>query len=322
MTLPGKDQEWTVLVTGGAGFIGSNLVRRIEADWPNARVTVLDDFRSGNFKNLEGFRGDLVTADLAIADLRAYFDPNEFQAIFHLASITDTRVEDQFKMCHDNIEAFRNLLEFALESGTPVTYASSAATYGVSDESKPNTEEDPRKPANVYGYSKVQLENLSARFLERAGDSGFKINGVRYFNVYGPGEAHKESMASMVYQLYTQMKAKKNPRIFKDGEQKRDFVHVDDAVECTLRAFDKGIPGVFNTGSGEAQSFNQLIEYLNEALETKLRTDFINNPYEFFQPFTQADLSRSKEMLGYEPKYKLKEGVADYVKWLEAQPKA
>jgi len=323
MTLPGKDNVWNVLVTGGAGFIGSTLVRRIETDWPAARVTVLDDFRSGSFKNLEGFRGDLVTADLGIADLHAYFKPGDFDAVFHLASITDTRVEDQFQMCHDNIEGFRNLLEFLAPTRTPVTYASSAATYGVSAESNPNSEGDPRKPANAYGFSKVQLENLAARVLARPGNEEWRINAVRYFNVYGPGEAHKGAMASMAYQLYLQMKDGRRPKVFKDGTQQRDFVHVDDAVACTLLAFDKGERGgVYNTGSGEARSFNDLIDRLNDALETKHKPDYIANPYAFFQPFTQADLTRSKETLGYEPKYTLKEGIAAYVEWLKGQAKA
>lgn len=315
MNLPGKNAIWRVLVTGGAGFIGSRLVRRIEAEWPNADVTVVDDFRSGDFRNLEGFQGDLISEDLGLLDLNSLFKPKAFDAIFHLASITDTRVTDQLEMCRDNIESFRNLLEYAKASHTPVTYASSAATYGI--DGKVNVETDERKPANVYGFSKVQLENLAAKHLNQPDNAGWKVNAVRYFNVYGPHEQHKGPMASMIYQLYLQMTQGKRPRVFKSGEQCRDFVHVDEAVQCTLLAMNSGKPGVFNTGSGEARSFNDVIEQLNKVLGTKLAAEYIDNPFAFFQPYTQADLSRSKAELGYEPKHTLASGIAQYIAWLQ-----
>jgi ADP-L-glycero-D-manno-heptose 6-epimerase len=317
MSLPGKNAIWRVLVTGGAGFIGSRLVRRIEQEWDNAEVTVIDDFRSGDFHNLQGSACDLIAADLTNLDFASYFTPKQFDAIFHLASITDTRVLDQFEMCHDNIESFRNLMEYAEPNKIPITYASSAATYGI--DGRVNVETDARKPANVYGFSKVQLENLAQRFLDKADNAGWMVNAVRYFNVYGPNEQHKGAMASMCYQLYLQMKAGKRPRVFKNGDQKRDFVHVDDAVQCTLLAMDSGKPGVFNTGSGEARSFNELIAELNATLGTKLEPEYIENPFPFFQPFTQADLTRSKAELGYEPKYNLATGIRAYVAWMKEQ---
>ncbi|MCC6573826.1 MAG: ADP-glyceromanno-heptose 6-epimerase [Planctomycetes bacterium] len=318
MGLPGKSAIWRVLVTGGAGFIGSRLVRRIENEWDNAEVTVVDDFRSGNFKNLEGFKGELITGDLAELKLRSFLASSDVDAIFHLASITDTREQDQRKMCWDNIESFRRILEFSRRRKIPIVFASSAATYGI--DAKVNTETDACKPANVYGFSKVQLENLAAAYLSDPDLAGWKIAGVRYFNVYGPGEQHKGAMASMIYQLYLQMKDGKRPRVFEHGEQKRDFVHVDDVVDCTLRAMDSGKAAVFNAGSGEARSFNDVIALLNKALKTKLEAEYISNPFAFFQPFTQADLTRSRRELGYEPQYTLEKGIADYVRWLRGDP--
>jgi ADP-L-glycero-D-manno-heptose 6-epimerase len=317
MSLPGKNAIWRVLVTGGAGFIGSRLVRKIEQEWENAEVTVIDDFRCGDFHNLQGSACDLIAADLTNLDFASYFNPKQFDAIFHLASITDTRVLDQFEMCHDNIESFRNVMEYAEPNKIPITYASSAATYGI--DGRVNAETDDRKPANAYGFSKVQLENLAQRFTANPDSAGWAVNAVRYFNVYGPHEQHKAAMASMCYQLYLQMKAGKRPRVFKNGDQKRDFVHVDDAVQCTLLAMDSGKPGVFNTGSGEARSFNELIAELNATLGTKLEPEYIENPFPFFQPFTQADLTRSKAELGYEPKYNLATGIRAYVAWMKEQ---
>lgn len=318
MALPGKSAKWRVLVTGGAGFIGSNLVRRIETEWENAEVTIVDDFRSGNFKNLEGFTGQLISGNLAEIRLRNFMPSSSVDAIFHLASITDTREADQLKMCQDNIESFRRILEFAKRRKVPIVFASSASTYGL--DGKVNVETDQRKPANVYAFSKVQLENLAAKYLNDPDLAGWKIAGVRYFNVYGPGEAHKGPMASMIHQLYRQMKEGKNPRVFEFGEQKRDFVHVDDVVECTLLAMHSGKAGIFNAGSGEGRSFNDVIAQLNKALRTRLEPEYFKNPYSFIQPFTQADLTRSGRELGYAPKFNLERGIADYVRWLEGAP--
>ncbi len=318
MALPGKSAKWRVLVTGGAGFIGSRLVRRIESEWENAEVTVVDDFRSGDFRNLEGFAGDLIAEDLSRLKLRNYLASSSVDAIFHLASITDTREQDQRKMCFDNIESFRRLLQFARRRKIPLVFASSAATYGI--DGKVNLETDGRKPANVYGFSKVQLENLAAKYLSDPDLAGWKVSGVRYFNVYGPGEQHKGPMASMIYQLYLQMKQGARPRVFEHGEQKRDFVHVDDVVDCTLRAMAAGKSGVFNAGSGQARSFNDVIGLLNKALKTDLKPEYIKNPFAFFQPFTQADLSRSKTELGYEPRFDLEKGVSEYAHWLASRP--
>ena len=153
----------------------------------------------------------------------------------------------------------------------------------------------------------------------RAATDGMRVAGVRYFNVYGPREAHKGVPASMAWHLYRQMKAGKRPRVFKLGEQRRDFVHVADAVEATILAALKGGNRVYNVGSGQARSFNDLIAALNAALGTSLKPDYFDNPYGFYQAFTEADLTRSRLELGYAPRFDLKRGVADYVRWLEAR---
>src|SRR5688572_13177650 len=192
-----------LLVTGGAGFIGSNLTLKLQETYPEARIVVVDDFRSGDFRNLEGFKGDFVAADISRLDWHAQFKDRAFDAIFHEASITDTTVHDQFLQVHDNVEGFRRLLDFAAGTHTPVVYASSAATYGIG--SGAMREDQPPRPANVYAFSKVQLDNLAREYARRS--SAWKIVGLRYFNVYGPRESHKKAAASMIYQLYTQMKA-------------------------------------------------------------------------------------------------------------------
>jgi ADP-L-glycero-D-manno-heptose 6-epimerase len=298
-----------LLVTGGAGFIGSNLVLKLQELYPKARLVVVDDFRSGDFKNLEGFKGDFVTADVSRLDWHAQFKDRNFDAIFHEASITDTTIHDQFLQTHDNVEGFRGLLEFASTSHTPVVYASSAATYGIGAGAM--KEDQPPRPANVYAFSKVQLDNLARDYARQS--TAWKIVGVRYFNVYGPRESHKKAAASMIYQLYLQMKAGKRPRVFKAGEQKRDFVYVKDVVRMTIQALNAPRSGIYNCGSGLATSFNQVIAALNQSLGTKLEPEYFENPYSFYQPHTEADMTLAQNELKYSPEFPPDKGIADYV---------
>lgn len=303
-----------ILVTGGAGFIGSNLTLKLQEKFPDARIVVIDDFRSGNFKNLKGFKGDFVTADVSRLDWQSQFKDRVFDAIFHEASITDTTVHDQFLQSHDNIEGFRRLLEFAEAHQTPVVYASSAATYGIAS-SGAMREDQPPAPANIYAFSKVQLDNLARDFARR--HNSWRIVGLRYFNVYGPREPHKKAAASMIYQLYLQLKAGKRPRVFKAGEQTRDFVYVKDVVTMTIAALNSPRSAIYNCGSGHPFSFNEVIAEINRNLGTKLDPDYFENPYSFYQPYTLADMSLAKIELKYAPEYPPARGIADYVSILE-----
>jgi ADP-L-glycero-D-manno-heptose 6-epimerase len=304
----------SILVTGGAGFIGSNLTLKLQEMYPSARMVVVDDFRSGDFKNLQGYRGDFVAADVSRLDWNAQFGDRTFDAIFHEASITDTTVHDQMLQTHDNVEGFRKLLEFAKGNHTPVVYASSAATYGIGSPGAMK-EDQPPAPANVYAFSKVQLDNLARQYARQ--NPAWKIVGLRYFNVYGPREVHKKAAASMIFQLYLQMKSGKRPRVFKHGEQKRDFVYVKDVVRLTISALQAPKSGIYNCGSGVAFSFNEIIAELNRALGTRLEPDYFENPYSFYQPHTEADLTAPRNDLKYEPEFPPAKGIADYVNLLE-----
>ncbi|MCS7062717.1 MAG: ADP-glyceromanno-heptose 6-epimerase [Methylacidiphilales bacterium] len=300
-----------ILITGGAGFIGANLALKLQEEYPSAKLTIIDDFRSASFKNLQGYRGDFIAADLATLDLSRYFRANTLDAIFHLASITDTTNHNQFQQVHDNVESFRNLLHFVASKSnkTRIMFASSAATYGIA--SGVNTLDQPLHPANVYAFSKVQLENLARLFLRSYPSR--HIVGLRYFNVYGPREAHKGTAASMIYQLAQQIKAGQNPRIFKFGEQRRDFVYIKDIVELTIRAITTARKsGIYNAGSGTARSFNDVVTILNRTFGTDLETEYFDNPYPFYQPHTEADMSVTIKALRYKPQYTLEKGILDY----------
>src|SRR5258707_4341294 len=300
------------IVTGGAGFIGSNLTLALQEKFPDACLTVIDDFRSGNFKNLAGYRGDFMARNLATLDWRESFVDESFDAIFHLASITDTTLHDQFSQVHDNVESFRRVLNFARRTKTRVIYASSASTYGAVTQA--SVESNGAAPANVYSFSKVIMDNIARR--AAAGSVDWIIIGLRYFNVYGPREAHKGVPASMVYHLAQQMKAGQRPRIFKHGEQKRDFVYVKDVVEGTIRALDAQTSGIYNLGTGQARSFNELVDVLNKCLGTNLQPEYFDNPHAHYQNFTQADLTSARNALRYEPRFSLEDGVRDYMQWL------
>jgi len=300
------------IITGGAGFIGSNLTLALQEKFPEARLTVIDDFRSGDFKNLAGYRGDFVAQNLATCDWPDQFGDQKFDAIFHLASITDTTNHDQFEQVHDNVESFRRILDFSRPTKTRVIYASSAATYGPATEA--SVESNSAAPANIYAFSKAIMDNIAKRAAAESPD--WMIVGMRYFNVYGPREAHKGVPASMVYHLSRQMKAGQRPRIFKHGEQKRDFVYVKDVVEGSIRALDAQASGIYNLGSGRARSFNELVAVLNKCLGTDFPPDYIENPHAHYQNFTQADLTNARTMLGYKPQFPLEEGVRDYMQWL------
>jgi ADP-L-glycero-D-manno-heptose 6-epimerase len=298
-----------ILVTGGAGFIGSNLAQRLERDFPASEVVVLDNFFSGDFANLVGFHGDVIAAPCAGSEPCRRCD-----VIFHEASITDTTVTDQLHMMRNNVEGFRTVLGWAARWNARVVWASSAAVYG--NLPAPNKLTDTPRPLNVYGYSKLAMERLAR--LWAAEHSAQPIVGLRYFNVYGPGEAHKGKFASMVWQLSLQMRAGQRPRVFAAGEQKRDFVSLEDVLAANLLAMSIDHPppaAVFNVGSGVAHSFNEVIAGLNAALGTSLAPDYFANPYAFFQNHTQADISETARTLQYRPRFTdIAEGIAAYMK--------
>jgi len=300
------------LVTGGAGFIGSNLALTLEEmGW---EVVVLDDFSSGHFKNLLGFRGDVIAESILTVDL-SYFDG--FDAIFHQAAITDTTLMDQKRMMEVNVEGLRRLLSFAVERRIPFIYASSAGTYGLSP--APQREDKAGRPANIYGFSKWIGDCIARKYMSRCRSL---VVGLRYFNVFGPREQYKGKMASMVWQLAQQMLSGKRPRIFKWGEQKRDQVYVKDVIRANLLALESKENGIVNIGTGKAISFNHIIEVLNKVLGTNYAPEYFDNPYvEFYQEHTEADLTLAERLLGYKPRWSFEEAVKDYIDWIRNNEK-
>ena len=299
-----------ILVTGAAGFIGSNIALELQKKYPKAHIVALDNFDSGTFKNLVNFRGEFLSGNIADPSLWEYLAENyRFDAVFHQAAITDTTVMDQDLMVRVNTNAFKYLLDVAVKRwNAKVIYASSAAVYGNCP--APMKEDGCTKPENVYGFSKLMMDNIAQRYMDENPDA--RIVGLRYFNVYGPGEAHKGKFASMVYQLMVKMARGERPRLFKWGEQKRDFVYIKDVVQANMLALERNVSGIFNVGYGKARSFNELVEILNKVLGTDLEIEYFDNPYDFYQNYTEADLTRARNILGYNPQWPLEKGVEDY----------
>jgi ADP-L-glycero-D-manno-heptose 6-epimerase len=295
-----------ILVTGGAGFIGSNLALTLEQQ--GHKVTVLDDFSSGHFENLDDFKGDVIAVDVVDAALEKISPDAEI--IFHQAAMTDTTITDQYRMMRVNVEGFRNVLEFALKRKIRLVYASSAGVYG--NGKNPMKEDQVPKPLNCYAFSKSVTDNIAREVIEKR---SIPIIGLRYFNVFGPREEYKGKAASMIYQLAQQMKQNKCPCIFTGGEQKRDHIYVKDVVVANLRAMSAKKNGIVNVGSGAATTFNRVIEILNEVLKTDLAPDYFENPYTgVYQNETLADTGLAQELIGFRAKYSVEDGIRDYLK--------
>ncbi|MGF1758124.1 ADP-glyceromanno-heptose 6-epimerase [Photobacterium sagamiensis] len=308
-----------IIVTGGAGMIGSNVVKSLNEQGHND-ILVVDNLKDGTkFVNL---------VDLDIAD---YMDKEDFitqimagdefgpiEAIFHQGACSATTEWDGKYMMLNNYEYSKELLHYCLERQIPFLYASSAATYGGRDHDF--IEEKQYEGAlNVYGYSKQQFDNYVRRIWQDAkahGETLSQVTGFRYFNVYGPREQHKGSMASVAYHLNGQIKAGENPKLFEGSETfKRDFVYVGDVCNVNLWFLEKGVSGIFNCGTGKAESFqavaDAVIKYHGEGeVETVPFPEHLKGHY---QAFTQADLTKLRAT-GYNQPFKsVAEGVAEYM---------
>ena len=294
-----------ILITGGAGFIGSNLAKTLQEKYPDNKYFIIDNFSSGNLDNLTGFKGEIISDNIAEVDFSKHFD--KLDIIFHQAAITDTTVFDEKKMMLNNVDGFKNVLNFALKCRAKLIYASSAAVYGHS--LPPMVVGKNEVPANIYGVSKLNADNIA-----RENFNNLHIVGLRYFNVYGPGEKYKGKMASMIWQLYLQMKEGRRPKIFKYGEQKRDQVYIKDIVNANLLALESKKSGIFNVGSGKATTFNEIIKNLNEVLGADFEPEYIDNPYKHYQEYTEADLVETKKALSFIPEYDINKGIEDYFK--------
>jgi len=292
-----------VLVTGGTGLVGSNVVKSLMQDGHDVLMTGSDAEQK-----TAGFTGKYLQPSLIGIDWDAL---GHLDVVCHQAAINDTQNMDEREMMLGNVTAPRALFEYALKNGCKrFVYASSTAIYG--DGPAPYTEDQELRPLNPYARSKVAFEKVAAELAHAHPDAIFV--GLRYCNIYGPGESHKGIRATMIYQLAQQMQ-KGNPRIFKDGEQKRDYIYVKDVVTANLAAMNAKASVVVNCGSGKATTFNQLVAILNRTLGTSRVPEYIDNPIiDRYQSYTECDMSRAKEAIGFVPVFDIEKGIADYTR--------
>ena len=312
----------TILITGGAGFIGSNLAFYFQHKHPDAKVVVLDSFRSGetlsngnlksfgHFKNLLGFTGEIISGDINDKELLKRLKENyKFDYIFHEAAISDTTALEQDLMIKTNVNAYKDLLDMAVAHKANMVYASSAATYGNAESPQRVGREAPN---NVYGFSKLSMDHLSREYMKK---KKIKIVGLRYFNVYGAREYFKNTTASMVLQFGHQILAGKNPRLF-EGSDKilRDFIYIEDVIQANIKAMEPKNSGIYNVGTGKARSFQDIVDILQKELGTKLKCEYIPNPFiGSYQFHTEANIETTKELLGYKPAFEMEDGIKAYV---------
>ena len=322
------------VVTGAAGFIGSRLAAALNRRGIG-RILAVDDLENG-----------AKAANLAGLEIEDYLDKRDFlaqlesgrldgaiEAMLHLGACSDTKMTDGRYMMENNYAYSKAVFDWCQDEEVPLIYASSAAVYGAGREFAELRENE--NPLNVYAYSKFLFDQyVRKRFEARSA----QVAGLRYFNVYGPNESHKREfgMISVALRAYEQLKSEGRVKLFVgsdgygDGEQQRDFVHVDDAVSVNLWLLDnREISGIFNCGTGRAQTFNEVAAAViktvngsglsvNELIDGK-KIQYIPFPAQLvgkYQSYTQADLSRLREA-GYQGSFRaVEEGVADYVREL------
>ncbi|MET2847598.1 ADP-glyceromanno-heptose 6-epimerase [Vibrio owensii] len=307
-----------IIVTGGAGMIGSNIVKALNEAGLND-ILVVDNLKNGKkFKNLVDLDiTDYMDRDDFLTQIMAGDDFGPIEAIFHEGACSATTEWDGKYMMLNNYEYSKELLHYCLDREIPFLYASSAATYG---ETKTFIEEREYEGAlNVYGYSKQQFDNYVRRLWQDAQEHGetlSQITGFRYFNVYGPREDHKGSMASVAFHLNNQIKAGENPKLFAGSESfRRDFVYVGDVSKVNLWFLENGVSGIFNCGTGRAESFEEVAKAVVKhhdkgEIQTIPFPEHLKGAY---QEFTQADLTKLRAA-GCDVEFKtVAEGVAEYL---------
>ncbi len=313
-----------IIVTGGAGFIGSALVKELN-DSGERDIIIVDRMGDAHkWKNIRGLKYDsFVHADEFLKT--NLLKSTALSAIYHMGACSSTTETDVDYLMKNNVEYSKALFEAAAIYEKPIVYASSAATYGAGEQGYDDNQEKiaSLRPLNPYGYSKQLFDEWVLR-QKRLPTKWF---GVKFFNVYGPNEYHKGSMSSVVYHAYNQINETKKMKLFKsyhpdfkDGEQKRDFVYVKDIVSAMIALMnkaDKNASGIYNLGSGMARTFNDLVEATFQAMDKPTKIEYIEMPEHLksqYQYYTQANMDKLKKALPDFTFSSLEEGVTDYVK--------
>ena len=297
-----------ILVTGGAGFIGSNLVEELVSK--GEEVIVVDNFSTGSKKNLKSVLGKVKIIRGPSSRMLSLRLP-KVKKIFHLGIPSSSPMyRENPLLVGEAINGFINVLELAKRDKAKVVYASTSSLYRGTP--IPNREDVIAAPFDYYTEARIAMERLAKVYHALQGVSSV---GMRFFSVYGPHERNKKQYANNVSQFLWSMREGEAPEIYGDGNQTRDFVNVKDVVRALIMASDADLGcEAINVGTGRETSFNRVIELLNKALNKSIRPKYSPNPIKNYVDRTHADLARAKKLLGYEPTINLEDGIEQLVK--------
>ena len=312
-----------IVITGGAGFIGSNLAKTLSQSGELLIVEELDR-QTEKFSNISDINYiDCIGKDEFLSNIKNEEKKysNKIDIIFHLGACSKTTEKDRSYIMSTNFEYSKALLHFCANNKIPLIYASSASVYGASKIFKESPENE--SSLNHYAESKLLFDNY---YREHSKKINSQVAGLRYFNVYGPRENHKKEMYSVVYRFYHQIKEDNEIKLFKashgyeNGEQRRDFIHVDDTINVKKWLMNsRDISGIFNVGTGLSRSFNDVAKNVISTLgEGKIKyIDFPDDLESQYQAFTEANMSLLRKS-GFEQKFlSVEQGVESYIKWLK-----
>lgn len=322
------DKQSAILVTGAAGFIGSCMVGYLNKKG-YSHIIISDDFSRSD--KLDNYKNKKYHVQIEREDLFKWIEKNQVSIdfVFHLGARTDTTEFDYSIHEKLNVEYSKKIWKYCAEKNIPLVYASSAATYGGGEFGYSDSHEilDKLKPLNPYGVSKNEFDKWA---LQQKAAPPFWA-GLKFFNVYGPNEYHKGRMASVIFHAFNQIQEKNKVRLFrshrpdfKDGEQLRDFIYVNDVVAVCYWFMEKNMEpgkapesGLYNLGTGKARSFNDQVSAIFTALGKKVNIEYFDTPVDIrdkYQYFTEADMSKLRKVGYKEEFWSLEKGVEDYVK--------
>lgn len=311
-----------IIVTGGAGFIGSNIVAALN-ERGEENILVVDELGGDEkWKNLAGLRfEEYQEKDDFRAAMQYERVTTDVEAVFHMGACSSTTEKNASFLTDNNYRYTRELCDWCLQHDVRFIYASSAATYGDGSQGYSDAEEaiPGLRPLNMYGYSKQMFDLWALRH-----EALDRIVGLKYFNVYGPREDHKGDMRSVIHKAYGQILETGEVKLFKsykpeyrDGEQVRDFIYVKDAVAATLFFYDHpAVSGLFNCGTGKARTWNDLVKAVFAAMGKAPKITYIDMPdylREKYQYRTEADVTKLREGGYNKPFTSLEDGIRDYV---------